>query len=255
MRPHSSVLCVLALLAATLLLVATLAPSPLATGGHDGGSVRYAAGRGGISRGTAEAGLVPSPTPTATATSAPTATATPSPTPTSTPSATPSPTATPSATVTPTPTQTATPTQTPGPSRAILVDQNTQLMHIYENGVEIRTLPCSTGLPLDYHWTPAWSGTVGRYVGTFYAFGAYADEAWMLFKASGDILIHSVPYVWEDGRKVYRDLDALGQRPSSHGCIRLSPEDARWLTEWNPQGVPISITPLTRTDWPWPPSE
>ncbi|MDI7277351.1 MAG: L,D-transpeptidase [Anaerolineae bacterium] len=138
----------------------------------------------------------------------------------------------------------------PARSRAIFVDQNAQVMHVYENGVEIRALPCSTGLPLDYHWTPAWSGTVGPYAGTFYGYGAYADDAWHLFRANGDILIHSAPYVWEGERKVYQDLDALGRRPSSHGCIRLSPEDARWLTDWGPQGVPIAISPMTRTDWP-----
>ena len=135
--------------------------------------------------------------------------------------------------------------EAPAP-RSIYVDQNAQIMHIYEKGVEIRALPCSTGLPLDWHWTPEWSGIVGPYQGTFFAFGAYCDDAWLLFKATGDILIHSVPYTWVDGAKVYQDLDALGQRPSSHGCIRLAPEDARWLTAWNPEGVPIVITPLTR---------
>jgi lipoprotein-anchoring transpeptidase ErfK/SrfK len=128
------------------------------------------------------------------------------------------------------------------------VDQNAQQMHIYENGAEIRVLPCSTGKPLDWHWTPAWSGRVGDYAGTFAAYGAYQDDGWYLFKATGDILIHSAPYTIVDGRKVYQDLEALGVRPSSHGCIRLAPEDARWLTEWNPLGVPIAITALTRTD-------
>jgi hypothetical protein len=123
-------------------------------------------------------------------------------------------------------------------------------MHVYENDVLIRTLPCSTGLPLPYHTTPAWVGRVGYYVGTFHAHGASADDAWHLFRAGGDILIHSAPYAWIDGEKVYKDLEALGVRPSSRGCIRLHPDDARWLTEWNPQGVPIAITPMTRKTWP-----
>ncbi len=125
-------------------------------------------------------------------------------------------------------------------------------MHVYENDVEIRTLPCSTGLPIAWHMTPGWVGVVGQYVGTFYAFDAYADDGWMLFKASGDILIHGAPYTWVDGQKVYQDLDALGRRPSSHGCIRLSPEDVRWLTAWNPRGVPITITDITPSKWATP---
>jgi lipoprotein-anchoring transpeptidase ErfK/SrfK len=30
--------------------------------------------------------------------------------------------------------------------------------------------------------------------------------------------------------------------PVSHGCIRISPDDAEWLKSWNPVGVPIQIT-------------
>ncbi len=175
----------------------------------------------------------PTETPTAFVTATPLATRTPSPTP--------SPTHTPS----PLPSPTASLTTVPVVSRALFVDQNAQVVHVYENRVEIKTLPCSTGKPIAYHWTPAWSGRVGRYVGTFFAFGAYADDAWYLFEGSGDILIHSAPYTYVDGVKVYQDLDALGVRPASHGCIRLAPEDARWLTEWDPEGVPISISPLT----------
>jgi hypothetical protein len=42
-------------------------------------------------------------------------------------------------------------------------------------------------------------------------------------------VIHSVPYIRQGGDKVYDQLDALGIRPSSHGCVRISLEDAQWL--------------------------
>jgi len=165
------------------------------------------------------------------------------------PETTPAPTATPLATATPLPSPTHTPTSIPTPtkapvvSRAIFVDQDAQMVHVYENGVEIRTIPCSTGVPVPGKATPAWVGRVGDYVGTFFAFGTYQDEGWVLFE---DFLIHGAPYTWKDGVKVYQDLDALGVRPASHGCVRISPEDAAWLTAWNPKGVPIAISPLTR---------
>jgi lipoprotein-anchoring transpeptidase ErfK/SrfK len=127
--------------------------------------------------------------------------------------------------------------------RFILIDQDTQLIHIYENGVEIQTLPCSTGLPTADKFTPAWQGWVGDYYGTFFSFGTYSDNAWYLFKASGDILIHGAPYIYANGKKIYQELEALGQQPASHGCIRIHPDDARWFTAWNPKGVPIVITP------------
>jgi len=41
------------------------------------------------------------------------------------------------------------------------------------------------------------------------------------------------------------DMDALGNFPASRGCIRLSPEDAQWFTEWQPRGVPLVILPRT----------
>ena len=152
----------------------------------------------------------------------------------------------PGETVSPTPS----PTPSPAPSvvsteeRFIFVDQDTQSVHVYEDGVEIRRMPCSTGLPGPQMNTPAWEGVVGEYWGTFFAYDVYADEAWYLFKSLGSILIHSSPYTIENGVKVYQDTEILGVRPASHGCIRLSPEDALWFTEWEPEGVPIVITPL-----------
>ncbi len=181
---------------------------------------------------------------TATPTSTPAATLTLAPSPTATATAT----ATAAATNTPTPTASPTPTAIPVLSRSIFVDQDAQLVHVYENGLEIRTLPCSTGLPMPGQATPPWVGVVGPFVGTFYSFDVYADDAWFLF-ARG-FLIHSAPYLVVDGVKVYQDLEDLGRRPRSHGCIRLRPEDAEWLTRWNPEGVPIAISPMTKTEWP-----
>lgn len=131
----------------------------------------------------------------------------------------------------------------PKEKRFIIVDQEMQLMHVYENGVKIRTIPCSTGFPSRDSFTPAWVGRVGDFQGTFFSFGTYADDAWFLFRSSGDILIHGLPYVYEGGEKVYREMEALGRYPASHGCIRIHPDDARWLTEWNPKGTLIIITP------------
>jgi lipoprotein-anchoring transpeptidase ErfK/SrfK len=198
---------------------------------------------GGCTMGSA----TPDPTPTATL--APTATAVPSLTPSPSPTLTPtrSPTASPTPTATPTPS----PTPAPGPEahykRFILINQDTQTMFVYEDGVKIRTIPVSTGKPdQEETLTPAWEGDVGKYVGTFFAYGTWADNAWYLFDHYGSMLIHSAPYLKQDGVKVYQDLDALGVGPVSHGCIRLPPEEAQWLTDWSPQGAHVIILPLTK---------
>ncbi len=77
----------------------------------------------------------------------------------------------------------------------------------------------------------------------------WADEAWYLYPSLGSILVHSLPYLWHNGYKVYLEADALGTRPASHGCIRLAPEDAAWLTAYNPQGALMTITDPYREHW------
>ena len=127
--------------------------------------------------------------------------------------------------------------------RFVVVDTATQQMFIWDPGKPAREIPVSTGDESRGYRTPAWYGLVGKYVGTFQAHNVYADEGWYLFEDAGSILIHSAPYKLVDGVKVYEDMEALGSYPASRGCIRLRPEDARWFTEWDPQGVPIVILP------------
>ena len=127
--------------------------------------------------------------------------------------------------------------------RFVVVDVATQTMIIWDPGHPVRELPVSTGDESRGYRTHAWYGLIGRYVGTFQAFGVYADEGWYLFEDGGSILIHGAPYLVENGVKVYEDMDALGKYPASRGCIRLSPEDARWFAQWNPKGVPLAIVP------------
>ena len=134
--------------------------------------------------------------------------------------------------------------------RFIVVDPGTQLMTIWDpasaatGGQSVRQMPVSTGDETRGYRTPAWYGLVGKYWGTFHAFGVYADEGWYLFEDGGSILIHGAPYKWVDGQRVYQELDALGNYPASRGCIRLSPDDAKWFTAWGPEGVPLVILPM-----------
>lgn len=118
-------------------------------------------------------------------------------------------------------------------------------MHVYENGIEVRTIPVSTGAPATHTFTPVWRGVVGSDQGSGF-FGntaLYADYMWYLFPGpQGSILIHSVPYTYSGEVKVYDQLNTLGVKPVSLGCVRVSPEDAAWLKTWNPVDVSIEIT-------------
>ena len=128
--------------------------------------------------------------------------------------------------------------------RRLLVDQAAQVMRVYEDGAETRTLPVSTGMLTSKTFTRAWRGTVGRDMGPALVDGGMrVQQAWHLFPdVFGNILIHSVPYVQQGAVRLYDQPEALGVRPSSHGCIRVSEEDAEWLRAWGPVGVPIEIT-------------
>ena len=192
----------------------------------------------------------PSPSPKPTWTSTATALATVTPTvastrrPTATPTSTALPTATPSPTITPFPFDTRADLD-----RFIYIDQASQRMFVFEKGKLLRNIACSTGAPEPAKYTPAWSGQVGYYHGTFFSFDVYADDAWYLFQHDGAILIHSLPYTIENGAKLYQDREFLGVRPVSHGCIRISPENAKWLTAWNPEGAEIVITDTYLEKW------
>jgi lipoprotein-anchoring transpeptidase ErfK/SrfK len=166
------------------------------------------------------------------------------------------PTATPTPTVTPVPATPPTPVAMPpllkqvaqdygidAARRFVVVDVSDQMMYVWDPGAPVREMPVSTGDTTRGYRTPAWYGLVGNYWGTFHTRGVYADEGWYLYQDAGDILVHSAPYKLLNGDKVYEQMDALGNYPASRGCIRLAPEDARWFTEWSPQGVPFVVLP------------
>jgi lipoprotein-anchoring transpeptidase ErfK/SrfK len=126
--------------------------------------------------------------------------------------------------------------------RRLLVNQDEQMLFVYENEVAVRTIPVSTGAPVTNTFTPPWEGTVGDDWGS----GPFRNRQLADYKwypgPEGTILIHSVPYTVTNGLKVYDRPEALGVEPVSNGCVRLSPEDAAWLKTWNPVGVPLTIT-------------
>lgn len=138
------------------------------------------------------------------------------------------------------------------PSKAaarVVILQDEQEMRVYEGDRLFHTFPISTGWPgRRQSWTPAWTGTIGEYWGTFESFGTVQDHGFFLFTDyidgtiwNGDILIHSAPYLYgPGGAKVY-DRTGIGSSPASHGCIRMQPEDIEWFQEWDPIGVSIEV--------------
>ena len=67
--------------------------------------------------------------------------------------------------------------------------------------------------------------------------GAYY---WVSFKDHGIYLFHSVP-TDENGNEIPQEAEKLGQA-CSHGCVRMSREDAKWFYENIPEGIAVQIS-------------
>lgn len=143
-----------------------------------------------------------------------------------------------------TPRPTATPTPVPF---AITVDVNNQVTTVYgrdENGdytVIIRQMLCSTGTKSAPSDVGEWvlSGRTARWC-EFPKWGYSKAQYWT--KINGSIAFHSVIYNSNDTMDLsVSSYKNLGKR-ASHGCIRLTVADARWIYENCGKGTVVTIT-------------
>ena len=114
---------------------------------------------------------------------------------------------------------------------------STEKQRVYAYGLDanneytvlVRTMKCSTGK----NETPTPKGTFQNSTGPgarwhyFKKFDCWAQYAYYI---QGDIMFHSVLYNQKDGPVTQSSVNNLG-RKASHGCVRLSVEDAKWV--WN----------------------
>lgn len=96
-----------------------------------------------------------------------------------------------------------------------------------EYTVLVRTMKCSTGK----NATPTPTGTYQSTTGPgarWHYFKKYDCWAQYAYYIEGDIMFHSVLYGEKDGPVTRSSVNNLG-RKASHGCVRLSVEDAKWI--------------------------
>ena len=108
----------------------------------------------------------------------------------------------------------------------IHVDINNQKTYIYkgeeDNWLLIRTCPCSTGISGEE--TPTGSFTT-KEKGDWFFSDKYNQGGKYWTQIVGDILFHSVPF----DRDKSTIVDYTLNKPASHGCIRLSISDSKWI--------------------------
>ena len=103
----------------------------------------------------------------------------------------------------------------------------------------VRTMVCSTGRK----GSPTPTGTFQDGTGPgarwhyFEKFTCWAQYAYYI---QGDIMFHSVLYNQKEGRVTQSSVNHLGSR-ASHGCVRLSVEDAKWIWTNCPQNTKVIV--------------
>ena len=142
-----------------------------------------------------------------------------------------------------------TPRPTPAPDPIpfhIVVDVTNQVVTVYgrdENGeynTVIRQMICSTGTKKNPSDVGDWvlSGRKAKWC----YFPTWGDYARYWTKINKSIAFHSVIYnsvdVMDLSVKSYKNL---GNR-ASHGCVRLTVNDAKWVYDNVPEGVVVTIT-------------
>lgn len=126
---------------------------------------------------------------------------------------------------------------------SVVVSISAQRTYVYESGRLIRTMVCSTGIPGTDDETPLGEFIIdesGAKRGEWFFSERYGQGAkyWVGF-IGGTYLFHSVP-MDRNGRIIPEEAAKLG-KPASHGCVRLSLEDAEWFYRTVRDGSPLRI--------------
>jgi len=121
----------------------------------------------------------------------------------------------------------------------VIVKLSQQKVFIYENNELIKTFLCSSGLDENNYYTPKGLYRIGERGDSFFS-SKYGQGAYHWVRFNNNYLFHSVPF--DENRQIIEEEAAkLGQK-ASHGCIRLSLEDAQWFYNNIPKGTPVIIT-------------
>lgn len=121
----------------------------------------------------------------------------------------------------------------------IYVSIKQQKVYIHGNGKVQYVMYCSTGSQS----SPTPKGTFHiqhqRGLSFYNASSREGAHYWVSWLGHGTYLFHSVP-TNKDGQYVASEADKLGT-PASHGCVRLSIADAKWMYKTVPYGTKVVI--------------
>lgn len=129
------------------------------------------------------------------------------------------------------------PTVTADDPVILTVNLAKQRVYINQKDRLVYTMYCSTGMNDS---TP--HGTfhiIDRGANFYNPTEKMGANYWTSFKGT-TYLFHTVP-TDENGKYITSEAVYLGKKPSSHGCVRLSIPDAKWINEHVPGGTKVVI--------------
>lgn len=129
------------------------------------------------------------------------------------------------------------PTVTADDPVILTVNLAKQRVYINQKDRLVYTMYCSTGMNDS---TP--HGTfhiIDRGANFYNPTEKMGANYWTSFKGT-TYLFHTVP-TDENGKYIASEAVYLGKKPSSHGCVRLSIPDAKWINEHVPGGTKVVI--------------
>ncbi len=118
----------------------------------------------------------------------------------------------------------------------VKLDRIPHEVFVYHGDQQVRRMTASGGRPGDE--TP--EGTFRIQNRGYHFFSQkYGEGAYYWVRIFGNYLFHSIP-VDIEGKVIQEEAEKLGC-PASHGCVRLSFEDAEWFYENVPDGALVVI--------------
>ncbi|WP_412989745.1 L,D-transpeptidase [Pediococcus siamensis] len=114
-----------------------------------------------------------------------------------------------------------------------------QRVYIRNNKKRLYTMYASTG---SNNSTPTGTYHIQAERGTFF-YNAESKEGakyYVSWKGHGVYLFHSVP-TNQQGQFLVKEAEKLGKEANSHGCVRLSVPDAKWLYTHIEEGTKVVI--------------
>jgi hypothetical protein len=121
-----------------------------------------------------------------------------------------------------------------GPATRIDVDLTRQLLHLVEDGERIVTLHVSSGNGQPYETSSGGTAYGNTPIGSFVVERRIAGER------KADLGILYDPLYYYQGWAIHGS-NSVPAHPASHGCIRVTRADARWLFDRVPDGTPVVL--------------